>query len=105
VLVLHGRDFQFGHVRFLVHVLAHGSRSCRHLDRLVHQPHQQRGDLGDRQTVVHRHVVAGVAGHARVKGLGRILHHRQPAQALDGHEPRGAVVQRPGQDHADHAAA
>jgi hypothetical protein len=72
---------------------------------LVHQAAEQLADLQRGQLVVDGDVVERVErhrAHLRIRGL---LHDRRAAAQLDRPQPGGAVVQRAGQDHADHARA
>jgi len=72
---------------------------------LAGQLGKQRPHLADGQHVVDVHVFQRAARHHLHQRLVGILHQRQPAAALDRDQAGGSVVQRPGEDDADHSRA
>jgi len=75
------------------------------LHLLFHQNRKQLRQLDDAEAVIDGHPLHRVARHVADDRLVGILHDRQPAVPLDGLKASGAVVERAGEHHPDHARA
>jgi len=71
----------------------------------AHQARKQRADLVDRKLVVRLGMRQRIERHRADHGIGGLLDDRRAAAQLDGEQACGAVVERAGEHHADHARA
>jgi hypothetical protein len=72
---------------------------------LRHQGRQQRPHLRNSDTEIDVNIVECVYGHAGIRGISRVLHHRHTAAPFDGHEAGRAVVEHARQYDPNHARA